>query len=465
VPDTAPAIDQSSDLKHIIVLMLENRSFDHMLGCLQEELGLDGIDPRNPRSNTLNGRLFPQLPGAHRVLANDPKHEHVNVMAQLQPDSATGQQNAGFVADYAHAYPHATADWGEVMKYHDKDTLPALHTLARNFTVCDRWFSSLPGPTWPNRFFVHSGTSLGRVTMPEGLFNLNLHWYNQTTLYDRLNDARIKDKVPWRIYHGDMAQSLLLVHQLIPRNLRNYHPLRDFYADAGGDPDDFPAFAFIEPEYSSPGQNDDHPPHDILNGDRLIANVYNAIRHNDKLWQSAILVVLWDEHGGFYDHVVPPAAVPPDHHLEEYAFNQYGVRVPALLVSPWTPRGTCHEVFDHTSILRFAIEKWQLAPLGNRTATATSIAKAFSPSAQASTAPPEIQVVTDEPAAAATAASLDLNPNQRGLVAYSQYLATMVPDDPVRVTERTAFMMTSAQAQTDTANDHFDRYLAQYRET
>jgi hypothetical protein len=152
--------------------------------------------------------------------------------------------------------------------------------------------------------------------------------------------------------------------------------------------------------------------------------------------------------------------VPPDHHVEEYSFDQYGVRVPALLVSPWTPRGTCSEIFDHTSILKFAIDKWGLAPLGNRTFTAKSIALALQP-AQASNADLEIHVTSWEPIDSVERSSQDLNGNQRGLVAYSQYLATMVPnDDPVRASERTAFMMTSAQAQTDTANDHVDRFLA-----
>jgi len=93
-----------------------------------------------------------------------------------------------------------------------------LHALAKNFAVCDRWFSSLPGPTWPNRFFVHSGTSLGRVSMPNGILDANLHWYDQTTLYDRLDEKNI----PWRIYYGDVPQSLLLVHQLEPENALGY---------------------------------------------------------------------------------------------------------------------------------------------------------------------------------------------------------------------------------------------------
>jgi phospholipase C len=438
-------------IDHVIVLMLENRSFDHMLGCMtQFDAAVDGIDTKKPsRTNLYLGVPYKQTHGAARTLANDPNHEHTNVMNQL------ANQNGGFVADYAATFRKAPQEWGEVMKYHDLGTLPALHALAKEFTICDNWFSSLPGPTWPNRFFVHSGTSLGRVMMPSGLFNLHLHWYNQTTVYDRLNDQ----KIPWAIYHGDIPQSLALIHQLAPRNIVKYHSMQRFYEHAAGDPSEFPAYAFIEPEYTSPGVNDDHPPHDVLNGDRLIADVYNAIRHNSALWQNALLVVVWDEHGGFYDHVTPPAAAAPDHHQEEYIFDQYGVRVPALLISPFAPRRVDHTLFDHTSILKFALDRWNLAPLGNRTANAKSIALALDP-ACGTIGPEELHVIAPGSVASPGATSTQhLNQNQHALVAYSQYLATMVPDDPVKATERNAFMMTSAQAQTDTANDHVTRYI------
>src|SRR5271154_5251156 len=238
-------------IKHVIVLMLENRSFDHMLGSLQPEIpGLDGIDPAaQPRTNKANGKTYKQLPHAARVFPDnlDPQHEYPNVQKQLARD------NGGFAQDFADSHPHAeVTDIQEVMNYFGPGDLPALHTLAKAYTVCDRWFSSAPGPTWPNRFFAHSGTSIGHLTMPSGLFNLNLHWYSQDTIYDRLN---AKD-LPWRVYYGDIPQSLLLVHQLSPWNLKNYHHIPQFMTDAGGDASAFPPFAFIEPEYNPPGQND-----------------------------------------------------------------------------------------------------------------------------------------------------------------------------------------------------------------
>src|SRR5450755_1718609 len=184
-------------IKHVIVLMLENRSFDHMLGGLSKAIpGLDGVPTDGSvRSNTdPDGKPYSQIDGAALALRYDPKHELQHVLNQLRGS------NEGFVDDFARAYPLAQqSDREEVMKYHAEDRLPALHTLAKNFAVCDRWFSSLPGPTWPNRFFVHSGTSLGRVSMPEGILDANLHWYDQTTLYDRLNEKK-KEKRSWRVY-------------------------------------------------------------------------------------------------------------------------------------------------------------------------------------------------------------------------------------------------------------------------
>ena len=169
-------------VKHVIVLMLENRSFDHILGGLEID-DLNGIVKNGPQSNVdADGNAYAQQPGALRVLRYDPKHELQHVIHQLS------NNNTGFVEDFHRAYPLSTEpDRAEIMKYHADGALPALHALAKNFAVCDNWYSSLPGPTWPNRFFVHSGTSLGRASMPEGILDANQHWYNQTTIFDRLN--------------------------------------------------------------------------------------------------------------------------------------------------------------------------------------------------------------------------------------------------------------------------------------
>ena len=227
--------------------------------------------------------------------------------------------------------------------------------------------------------------------MPNGIMNLNLHWYDQPTIFDRLNEKSID----WKVYFGDTPLSLLFVHQWSPENAARHHHMMGFYQDAASDADKFPPFAFIEPAYMQPGANDAHPPHDIIGADGLIASVYNAIRKNDKLWNSTLLIVLFDEHGGFYDHVVPPAAIPPDHHSEEYDFTRYGVRVPAVLISPYVGNGIFSDLLDHTSLLKYLQDKWGLNDLGGRTAKANTFKAVIN----------------------GTAASRPLNPDRRSLTA------------------------------------------------
>lgn len=448
MPDVDP-------IKHVIVLALENRSFDHILGACQRVKALDGAVADPPRQNSCDGVLYPQAEGAARVLANDPHHETPHVLAQLKPD-ATGQPNAGFVQDYALSYPTADkAQWGEVMKYHALDTLPALHALARNFLVCDRWFASVPGPTWTNRLFSMSGTSLGRVSMPDGILDLNLHWYDQPSIFDRLNEA----KKSWAIYYGDVPLSLLLVHQWEGSNRAGYRPLAHFAQDVAGATDDtFPDFVLIEPAYMNPGANDDHPPHDVLAGEALIAHVYNTIRAVNYLWRTTLLVVVFDEHGGFYDHVSPPAATPPDHHQEEYTFDRYGVRVPAILVSPHVPNGVLSDQFDHTSLLKYLTEKWTLGGLGERTANAKTLAGAIAAQPRDDTPvsipylPPSLKPLPPLP-------RQPLSAHQNALIALTHALESMTGEDPSVIAARSAQMLTGPQSQIDVAVDRVEAFL------
>jgi phospholipase C len=309
----------------------------------------------------------------------DPMHEHVNVMRQLENDGG------GFVLDLEASYrkskkPARPVDFQEIMGYYPCGFLPALHTLAKEFTICDRWFSSLPGPTWPNRFFALTGTSSGSVTMPAGWSELDPAPYfqqKQPTIFSRLNEAGRRN----RIYFYDFPCSLVLVEQRQRTQLANYHSIDRFFEDAKGDESNFPEFAFIEPKYFGADQNDNHPPHNVMKSEKLVADVYNAIRSNAALWNSTLLVVAFDEHGGFYDHVTPPRTVAPDEHIADFAFDRLGVRVPALLISPWVGARTEHTEFDHTSLLRYLVDKWQLGPLGARTAQANSIACALRTSA------------------------------------------------------------------------------------
>ncbi|PPQ29233.1 alkaline phosphatase family protein [Rhodopila globiformis] len=343
---------------HIVVLMMENNGFDRMLGWMgATDRGVDGVDPANPRANpdTVGGGQVVQAETRTRTIDRDPLHYLANALAQLD-----GGTNQGFVNDYVRTYPTSTpAERQEIMGWYPRGFLPALHTLAETGVVFDRWFSSMPGPTWMNRLFAHTGTSLGHVAEPGSLFHPNLHIYSERTLYDELTDA----DVPWHIYYGDVPQSLVLTHQW--RHLHNYRAFRHWDDDVKAGK--LPGYSFIEPTYFGPNQNDQHPPHDVMRGDALIAKVYNPLRANPALFARTLLIVLYDEHGGFFDHVVPPATVPPDDHTEHYAFDRLGFRVPAVFVSPLLDPGVVKAVHDHTSLLKMAAEMWPgVQPLGRR---------------------------------------------------------------------------------------------------
>jgi len=369
-------------IKHVVVLMMENRSFDQMLGdATRIYPELEGIPQKGAKYSNVSsktGKKFVQAPNSDgRFIQPDPDHELDHVKIQL---GTAAKPMSGFVDSFLSVKGASEANAQQVMDYFPmgassaNDSLPALHALARNFVVCDHWFSSMPGPTWPNRFFMHSGTCLGHVLMPSREHPENLHVYDQDTIYDRLGRA----KKNWRIYHDGIPQSVVLENLLHKLPTDHYQSMDKFYKDAKGSAEKFPEYVFIEPRYFSPNENDQHPPSDIAAGDQLIARVYNAIRSNKSLWESTLLVVVYDEHGGFYDHVTPPPTVAPDTKTKEYAFNQLGVRVPAILVSPWLDPSVCKTVFDHTSILRYLCDKYGMPALGNRTSPAAGALQANS---------------------------------------------------------------------------------------
>jgi phospholipase C len=451
-------------IKHVVVLMLENHSFDQMLGSFKSVFpDLEGVNPASPRSNLDKDRIaYPQAVTTATAVLHDPMHELENVLYQLEND------NANFVLDYSEAYPDTTHDERQqIMGYFAPGSLPALHELARHFTICDHWYSPVPGPTWANRFFFHSGTSLGRVQMPEDLNDSLSHpglyfGYDQDTIYDRLNEAGKS----WRIYHGDIPQSLVLTHQRTVENAKRYELMDVFFSDAKGQEERFPDFCFIEPCYYWPGQNDDHPPHTTLRAQALLGSVYNSLRQNDGLWNSSLLAVLYDEHGGFYDHVSPPAAVPPDGHiLPNFSFDRLGVRVPALLISPWVERTTLNSEFDHTSLLKYLTEKWGLGPLTDRVASAQSFGPAIRSTGQPRTDTPSSVPI---PAVAAPEAMMTagpaepLNAHQKALIAFSEHLEREI-QEPVGKPARTAAMMAGPPSQVETAKSRVKMFLAQQK--
>ena len=377
---------QEDPIRHVILLILENHSFDQMLGDLKQIYpDMDGVDRKNLKSNPDGkGNQVLQSEMRETQMVSDPCHETVDVLEQLKDG------NQGLVSNFLKHYPYALEkEQQAIMGFYPLHFLPALHPLAKNYTICDHWFSSLPGPTWPNRFFALTGTTRGMVKMPAGTKDLQMvENQTQDTIFDRL-DERGKT---WNIFYYDFPSSVILKRQREPSERAKYKTIKYFFDACQESASSFPEFCFIEPKYFGLDQNDDHPPHNVMKSQKLMADVYNAIRSNNELWQSCLLVICYDEHGGLFDHVVPPRAVPPDTYKTQYTFDQLGVRVPAVLVSPWVKACVEKTCFDHTSLLKYLVNKWGLAPLGERVAAANSLAAALQDKARVDAQPRAIRV-------------------------------------------------------------------------
>jgi phospholipase C len=357
------------NLKHIVVLMMENRSFDHMLGALKaEDPRINGLTGNESNPDTTNepAKVKPDAQFQSQ-LDPDPDHHFPAVNKQLyfgtQGSPATPSMQ-GFVQSYFDQQRDVNHS-RKIMFYFKKDKLPVLHTLARTYAVFNGWFSSIPGPTICNRAFAHYGTSFGKVTMDP--FEVKAPY---KSIYDRMLNAGHTAK----LYYYDVASSTMEVVNLLSNQPKIFGTYDQFLEDCkqGALPD----YSFIEPNYTDhqgPGggellASDQHPDHDIQAGEEFIASIYNAIRDNPDLWKSTVLLIVYDEHGGIFDHVAPPSCVPDTPFIASaadtgtgtpFAFDRLGVRVPAILVSPWIPKRTVipgpedpanGRIFEHASI-------------------------------------------------------------------------------------------------------------------
>ncbi len=345
---------------HIVVLMLENRSFDHMLGYLSLEGGRDDVDGlRAEFANEHGGRNYPVHHLDSTVIEDDPNHSASAVDLQVG-----GGKMDGFVTSFAETLAHnevQDGDPGRVIGYYNAADVPVYDHLASEFAVCDRWFSSVPGATWPNRLYAICGRAAGtRDDRPLNLppiydhasfvrhldaNDVSWHWYSFEAGTLRYADGRYK------LGHHDRFRffSKTNLNWRTRLELRMDSKADSFLEDAANGA--LPSVSWIDPNFSNFNPigfqpNDDHPPADIKDGQELVLAVYHALATSPQ-WERTLLIIFYDEHGGFYDHVAPPAA--PDDDPE--TFGRYGVRIPALIVSPWVePASVSKTLFDHTSI-------------------------------------------------------------------------------------------------------------------
>jgi len=445
------AVNSLEQIQHIVVLMLENRSFDNVLGWLYDPANsapFNRIPPANfeglygkPLSNPKpDGTPVPVGKGHVFTDPNpDPGEPYEDVYCQIygqkgaptpipSPPNPPGNMQ-GFVYNYA-AQKNVIAqqiDAGIIMNCFTPASVPVLSSLAYYYGVCDHWFSSIPSQTLCNRSFVHAGTSSGYVN--NGGNNDVLFINDTPTIFDLLENATKN----WKIYSASwlITSLALLTQEPVWRyylNDRHDHfgSLADFVA-AAQQPGGLPHYSFIEPVYLDSlrwgPENDMHPEancyqlygaSNIEEGERLLFQIYQALR-NSPDWNSSLLIVLFDEHGGCYDHVCPPTAadgcklaVSPDGKVippgqtggTGFTFDRLGVRVPAVIVSPFTPPQTIlNECFDHTSVLSTVMNCFGLqGDLGKRQQAAPDIGSALSLATQRTDHPP-----VPQPAAGMTA--------------------------------------------------------------
>ncbi len=348
-------------LQHIVVLMMENRSFDHMLGSLTAvNPQIDGITSQLSNPDTTGAQIKPQpLADFQGQLDPDPDHHFPAVDLQIFGGNTSANRAPnmqGFVKSYFNQQRDVKHSQ-KIMYYFPKEKLPVLTTLALEFAVFNRWFSSIPGPTICNRAFAHYGTSFGRV-------DLNPIYLNEPfkSIYTRLTTATPKRTA--KVYYYDTTSSTMEVANLLQNQPELFGTYEQFLSDCENG--ELPDYSFIEPNYSDHetdgGEeiaNDQHPDHHVQAGELFIATVYNGIKQNPALWASTALLITYDEHGGIYDHVPPPSCTPDQFTASanstgtgsEFKFDRLGVRVPSILISPWIPKGTVvNRVFDHASI-------------------------------------------------------------------------------------------------------------------
>jgi phospholipase C len=420
----------STKFDHLVVLMFENRSFDNLLGYLYrpgEVPAFEGVLGRN-----LSNPIPPGLDGSEQATVAvhpatrmdtpdpNPGEEYPHVNTQMfgtilppenrlkavrdmgapfnAPATAAAPSMSGFIADYVAEFQAqlgrspSLAEYSQVMGCYPPEQVPVLSELARGFTVFDHWFCEVPTETYPNRSFVHAASSSGFVlNTPVTSFVLE---NDAPTIFERLETAGL----PWKVYIDPQqivsATGLIHARRLAPYFATHFSTIYDFYADAAKGA--LPAYAFIEPNLTPP-RTDMHPPmaarlrHDLhapptaamRGGERLLARVYESVRSATNAqgsnWQNTVLVVTFDEHGGTYDHVVPPpvpapvVGAPPGQ--MGFTFERSGPRVPALVISAWVePRSVVSQEFRATSVIRTLRERFGLGgPLTQRDAAAADI--------------------------------------------------------------------------------------------
>lgn len=447
-------------IEHVVVLMMENRSFDHIFGYRHGIDGLTGkefnlLNPAAPESDK-NPSFYVNNGAPWAVLAGQgPGHSLNAANVQLcnsktGPDSSHAPSNNGFVSNYqtelvyADHVKNATNEIMQVvMQSFPPERLPSINALADAFCICDHWYSEVPGPTQPNRLYLHAATSFGYA------MNVWSQKFDGPTIYGQIQKAGLT----WATYQHDDNE--VLEFNEVNKETANFKMYDDSFA-ADVKAGKLANYVFIIPRFINANNgvmaNSQHAPQDARYGDNFIADVYEALRANEDVWNKSMLVVCYDEHGGFYDHVVPPSGVPnpdginspPPGNNASYApvfdFTRLGFRGPAVICSPWIKAGRVDSTpYQHTSVMATARKLLgvKAAPLTKRDASANTfehlIAELPAPRTDTPTTLPRapLPAVAAGPNDPANPANQPLDPTQRDVLHRAHALTVdSHPDGP-----------------------------------
>jgi len=390
VPVPSPAAGSSIPIDHVVVLMQENRSFDSYLGQLHyegqpkaeaEPSGASNPDPTNPGAKIKNFHKTNYCEVADL--------DHSWNGAHTEYDN--GKMDGFTAANVNSADPSGSRTMG----WYDTKDLPYYYGLYSTFATSDRYFSSVLSQTFPNRFYLLAGTSFGHIRndLPDP------NGFTQKTIFEELDAAGIS----WKIYYSEIAFALEFKY-VRDHAAGHVFPIQQYYTDAANGA--LPQVSYVDPIFEGQAdvENDEHAPWNIQVGEQFVSQVVGALFQSPN-WTSSALFLTYDENGGFYDHRPPPAAVLPDDippMLEPGdalgAFDRYGFRVPAVVISPYSrAHFVSHVVDDHTSILRFIETRFGLASLTARDAAADPMLGFFDFSHQSFATPPTLPTAPLDP--------------------------------------------------------------------
>lgn len=375
---------------HIVVVMMENRSFDHYFQLLPQNGQPDAdVAPTGYTNPGPDGApLAPARDTQYCIV--DPDHGWNGVHEQYADGKMTGfvSSNEGRHELPAHGAPELRAG-KRALTYYGPEELPFMYWAAREFTLSDRYFSAILGPTWPNRMYLYAASSFGQTgnAFPESV---------PATLFENLETRGVS----WKVYASGSPGFGVFLETFLRFRKTNVFDGEDFFRDV--EAGTLPEVTFLDPFLGDEGfdRNDEHPPAVMQVGQAFLARVVKTLGASP-YWPHVALFITYDEHGGFYDHVPPPTACPPDDRAPLLqpgdapgGFDRYGVRVPFVVVSPFAKRGhVSHRVMSHTSITRFIEARFTLPALSARDANAEAPWDAFDFTTPPHPEPPQVPEV------------------------------------------------------------------------